>query len=309
MRISTQLLFETGANRIGDLQNRLQKTQEQIASGRRILTPSDDPVAATRALDVTQTQSINNQYAVNRQYAKNTLGQVEGTLAGVTSLMQDVKTTIIAAGNGTLSDTERGFMASELNGRLEQLLGLANSRDAMGNYLFSGFQSNTAAFAQTVPPAAPGVDYNGDSGVQKLQVDATRQMAINTPGSTIFQGGVLGAGTNTDVFKTITELVTLLNTSGTATLATGLAAANTNIDSALDNVLTVRASVGARLQELDALDNVGEDRNLQYSQILSELQDLDYTEALTQLSMQQITLEAAQKSFVKTSGLSLFNFI
>ncbi|MDO9219677.1 MAG: flagellar hook-associated protein FlgL [Thiobacillus sp.] len=307
MRISTQLLFETGANRIGDLQNRLQKTQEQIASGRRILTPSDDPVAATRALDVTQTQSINNQYAVNRQHAKNTLGQVEGTLTGVTSLMQDVKSTIIAAGNGTLSDTERGFMASELNGRLEQLLGFANSRDATGNYLFSGFQSNTAAFAQTVPPAAPGVVYNGDSGVQKLQVDATRQMAVNTPGSTVFQGG--GQGGAADIFQTITDLVALLNVPGTANLTTGLATANTNLDLALDNVLTVRASVGVSLQELDTLDNVGADRNLQYSQILSELQDLDYTQALTQLSQQQITLEAAQKSFVKTSGLSLFNFI
>ncbi|MDP1929035.1 MAG: flagellar hook-associated protein FlgL [Thiobacillus sp.] len=307
MRISTQLLFETGANRIGDLQNRLQKTQEQIASGRRILTPSDDPVAATRALDVTQTQSINNQYAVNRQHAKNTLGQVEGTLTGVTSLMQDVKSTIIAAGNGTLSDAERGFMASELNGRLEQLLGFANSRDATGNYLFSGFQSNTAAFAQTVPPAAPGVVYNGDSGVQKLQVDATRQMAINTPGSTVFQGG--GQGGAGDIFQTLTDLVALLNVPGTANLTTGLATANSNLDLALDNVLTVRASVGVSLQELDTLDNVGADRNLQYSQILSELQDLDYTQALTQLSQQQITLEAAQKSFVKTSGLSLFNFI
>lgn len=311
MRISTQLLFETGASRIGDLQNRLQKTQEQIASGRRILTPSDDPVAATRALDVTQTQSINNQYAVNRQHAKNTLGQVEGTLAGVTSLMQDVKTTIIAAGNGTLSDSERGFMASELNGRLEQLLGLANSRDATGNYLFSGFRSNTAPFSQTIPaipPALlPGVAYNGDFEVQKLQVDATRQMAINTPGSTVFQGG------GQDVFQTLTTLVNLLQTpltsANTAAFNLGLAAANSDLDLALDNVLTVRASVGVSLQELDTLDNVGADRNLQYSQILSELQDLDYTQALTQLSQQQITLEAAQKSFVKTSGLSLFNFI
>lgn len=299
MRISTQLLFETGANRIGDLQNRLQKTQEQIASGRRILTPSDDPVAATRALDITQTQSINSQYGVNRQYAKNTLGLVEGTLAGVTSLMQDVKTTIIAAGNATLSDSERGYQASELEGRLQQLLGLANTRDATGSYLFSGFQSNTAAFTQT----ATGATYNGDLGEQKLQVDTTRQMAISSPGSTVFQGG------GQDVFTTLTDLVALLKTPGTAGLATGLATANTNMDIALDNVLTVRASVGSRLQELDTLDNVGEDRNLQYSQILSELQDLDYTQALTQLSQQQITLEAAQKSFVKTSGLSLFNFI
>ncbi len=94
-----------------------------------------------------------------------------------------------------------------------------------------------------------------------------------------------------------------------ANLAAGLATAKSNIDLALDNVLTVRAAGGSRLQELDSLDYAGEDRNLQYSQVLSELQDLDYTKAVTQLSQQQITLEAAQQSFVKTSSLSLFNFI
>jgi flagellar hook-associated protein 3 FlgL len=299
MRISTQMLFETGANRMGDLQTRLQKTQEQIDSGRRILSPADDPVAAARALDITQTQAINTQYGVNRQYAKSTLGQVEGTLSSVTELIQNVNSTIISAGNGTLTDSERASMATELGGRLQELVGLANSRDAMGNYLFSGFQSNTPAFVQT----ATGATYQGDLGVQQLQVDANRQMATSSPGSTVFQSG------GQDIFATLTNLVTLLNTPGTAGLTAGLATANTNMSTALDNVLTVRASVGTSLQELDTLDSVGTDRNLQYSQTLSALQDLNYTQAITQLSMQQTTLEAAQKSFAKTSGLSLFNFI
>lgn len=299
MRISTQMQFETGANRIGDLQSRLQKTQEQVGSGRRILSPADDPVATARALDMTQTQSINNQYGVNRQYAKDTLSLVDGTLAGVTELIQNVKTTIIAAGNGTLTDSMRASQASELSARLQELLNLANSRDAMGNSLFSGFQSNTTAFVQT----ATGATYQGDLGLQKLQVDANRQMAISSPGSTVFQSG------GQDMFATLTNLVTLLNTPGTTGLAAGLATAGASMDTALTNVLTVRASVGTNLQELDNLDTVGTDRNLQYSQSLSKLQDLDYTQALTQLSLQQVTLEAAQKSFVKTSGLSLFNFM
>jgi flagellar hook-associated protein 3 FlgL len=299
MRISTQMMFETGANRIGDLQSRLQKTQEQLASGRRILSPADDPAAAARALDITQTQSINTQYGVNRQYAKNTLSQVEVTLTGVTELMQDVKTTIVEAGNGTFSDSERGYLATELKNRLDQLLGYANSKDESGNYLFSGFQSNTPAFTQT----ATGATYQGDLGQQKLQVDANRQMTISNPGSTVFQSG------GQDVFATLTDLVNLLNTPGTTGLTAGLATAASKMTSALDNVLTVRASVGSNLNELDALDNVGSDRDLQYSKVLSQLQDLDYTKAITQLSMQQLALEASQKAFVKSSDLSLFNFI
>jgi len=300
MRISTHTLFESGAARIGELQSGLVKTQQQIATGRRILAPSDDPVAAARALEVTQTQSLNTQYGVNRQHAKSALGAVEGTLTSVTALLQDIKATVIAAGNAALSDTERGFMATELSGRLEEMLGLANTRDAVGNYLFSGFQTTTPAFSKDAITGV--VSYDGDQGQRLLQVDATRQMSVTAPGSTVFQGG------GQDVFQTLNDLVVLLQTSG-APSSVVLGTHNDNLDQALDSVLTVRASVGSRLQELDALDYAGEDRNLQYSQILSELQDLDYTKALTQFSQQQTTLEAAQQSFVKASGLSLFNYI
>ncbi|WP_310448179.1 flagellar hook-associated protein FlgL [Thiobacillus sp.] len=299
MRISTQQMFEIGSTRLVDLQSRLQKTQEQIASGRRILSPSDDPIAATRVLDVTQSQTVNKQYGVNRQYATNNLSQVEVTLGGVTELMQTIKETITTARNVKLGDSERAFMASELDGRLQQLLGLANTRDSAGNYVFSGFQSHTQPFVQT----ATGASYQGDLGQQKIQVDATRQMAVSTPGSIVFQSG------GQDVFATLTDLVTLLNTPGTAGLTAGLDSADADMDIALDRVLTVRASVGANLQELEALDNVGSDRDLQYKQLLSELQDLDYTQAITQLTQQQVALEATQKTFAKTSSLSLFNFM
>lgn len=301
MRISTQTLYETGAARLSELQSGLARTQQQISAGRRVLTPADDPVAAARALEVTQSQSINTQHGVNRQNAKSALGAVEGTLSGVTTLLQDVKASVIAAGNPTLSDTERGFMATELRGRLDELLGLANSRDALGNYLFSGFQTTTPAFSRD--PVSGAVQYDGDQGQRLIQVDSTRQMAVSNPGQAVFQGG------GQDVFATLNALIVQLETPGTAGLDATLATANGDLDLALNNVLTVRASLGSRLQEIDALDSVGEDRKLQYSQTLSELQDLDYAQALTQLSQQQLTLEAAQKSFVKTSGLSLFNFL
>jgi flagellar hook-associated protein 3 FlgL len=307
MRISTQTLFETGAAQLGTLQSGLVKTHQQIASGRRILTPSDDPVGAARALEVSQSQSLNTQYGVNRQHAKSALGAVEGTLSSVTALLQDVKTNVIAAGNGSYSDTERGFLATELRGRFEQLLGLANSRDATGNYMFSGFQTATPPFEETAivvgTVTMAGAAYQGDQGQRLMQVDSTRQMAVSSPGQAVFQDGDQG------IFQTLGALIEQLETPGTTGLTAALATANNNIDQALDNVLTVRASVGSRLQELDTLDNAGEDRHLQYSQILSELQDLDYTEALTQLSQQQFTLEAAQRSFMAVSGLSLFKFL
>jgi flagellar hook-associated protein 3 FlgL len=248
---------------------------------------------------VAQSQSINAQYGVNRQHAKSALSEMEVTLSSVTELLQEVRTTAIAAGNGLLGDTERGFMATELSGRLDQLLGLANSRDGMGNYMFSGFKTDAPAFSKD---ASGVVSYVGDTGQRLIQVDASRQMAATAPGSTVFQGG------GQDVFDTLNDLITLLKTPGMPAAA-DLTTAKDRIDQALDNILTVRASAGTRLQELDSLDYAGEDRDLQYSQMLSELQDLDYTKALTQLSQQQVTLEAAQRTFVTVSGLSLFKFL
>lgn len=298
MRISTQTLYESGGARISDLQSSVVQTQQQIATGRRILTPSDDPVAAARVLDVSQSQSVNTQYGLNRQTAANALGLVDGTLSGVTDLLLNVKSTVVSAGNGTLNDTQRADIAIQLKSDLTSLLGLANTRDAQGNYLFSGYQTSTPAFVQT----ATGAQYQGDQGQQLLQVDSTRQMAVNTPGQTAFQGG------GQDIFQTLTSLVNLLQTPGAPNPAT-LTGLSNGVDLALNNLMSVRASVGSRMQELDALDSVGSNRDLQYSQALSGLQDLDYAKAATLLSQQQTTLQAAQQSFVKISGLSLFNYM
>jgi flagellar hook-associated protein 3 FlgL len=119
----------------------------------------------------------------------------------------------------------------------------------------------------------------------------------------------INASTHQDVFKTIDDLAKLLQNSSGATLANGLAAAQLNLDNALDNVATVRASTGSRMKELEAVKSNGDDRALQYSQTLSSLQDVDYAKAASELTQQQVNLEAAQKSFARVSGLSLFNYL
>jgi len=114
------------------------------------------------------------------------------------------------------------------------------------------------------------------------------------------------------IFKTIDNLINVLETttndqSGKTNLTNSLNTAMQNLDQGLDNVLSIRASVGVKLQEIDALQSIGEDNALQYDQTLSRLQDLDYAKALSDFTRQQGLLEAAQQSFIRISGLSLFN--
>ncbi|HBA09035.1 flagellar hook-associated protein FlgL [Methylotenera mobilis] len=303
MRISTNTIYQSGISKISNLQSEQFKLMQQISTGQRIASPSDDPVASARALEVSHAKSINSKFADTRQTAQLKLNTLESNLTSVTNMMISVKSAMVSAGNPTYSDLERGFIASELKTTLDGLIGLANTRDAAGNYLYAGFETDTAPFVAN----ASGASYVGDSNKQMLQVDSQRQMAVNATGDEVFQAG------GNDIFATLQNLVTLLNTPLTpanqAAFTAGVATGLTSIQQGLDNVLTVRASIGSRLNEIDQLDVSGDDLELQYSKSLSEIQDLDYAAALSDLSKNQTIMEAAQKSFVATTSLSLFNFI
>lgn len=405
MRISSRTIFESGTNQLGTLQSQLARTQMQLATQKRILTPSDDPIASARALEVSQSKSVNEQFAVNRDNARGSLAMVEQALGNATSLLQDVKTLVVSAGNATMSNADLKSIADEIEGRMEDLLGVANTRDGSGEYLFAGFKSSTQPFTRT----ASGASYGGDQGQREIQVSASRKLAISDSGASVFESngtgngkfetradpgnaarggtGVISVGTaetallnhnysisfsvaagattytvtddslggavvnpanrpfvsgekiefdgvafdikgapaNGDiftvertakrsVFESMNEVITALRAGKTgdgasAALANALNKANENIANSIDNVLSVRSSVGSRLSEIDYLDSAGAELDVQYAGTLSELQDLDMAKAITEFTQQQFALEAAQKSFKTLSGLSLFNYI
>jgi flagellar hook-associated protein 3 FlgL len=304
MRISTNTIYQSGISRINNLQSDQAKLQEQISTGRRISSPSDDPVAAARALEISSAKSANSKFADTRQTAQLKLNTLESNLTSVTNLLVSAQSSLVAAGNATLSDTERGFIGSELKGSLEALIGLANTQDASGNYLYAGFKTSTVPFVAS----ATGANYAGDSNQQLLQVDTQRQMAVNVTGDNLFQAN------GNDVFAALNDIVTLLKTPITnaatqATYSAGLATAIDKLKGSVENVLNVRADVGSKLNEIDSLDTAGSDRALQYSKSLSNIQDTDYASALSDLAKQQTIMEAAQKSFVQLTSLSLFKLL
>lgn len=310
MRISTSDIFDPGA--LIRNQADMMKTQAQIASGRRTLSPADDPVGAAEALRLRQTDNLSAQYQANQQSALNTLGQAESVLGDVTTLLQDVRTAVIGAGNGTLSDSDRQSMAQAIAGQLDQLIGYANSSNAGGGYLFGGYSDGAQPFSN----GAAGVLYNGDQGGRTLQVSESRTIEVSANGSAIFErirngdGTAVPATVTQSVFATLQTLVDLLNNPTTsAALTSGLADAMTNIDNARDQVLAVRSSMGSRMQEIQSLQNVMGARDTATQSVLSQIEGLDYAAAISTLSRQQLVLEAAQKSYVGVTQLSLFSLL
>ncbi|MGY1489763.1 flagellar hook-associated protein FlgL [Methylobacillus pratensis] len=304
MRISTNTLYQNGLNRLSQLQVEQDRLMQQISSKKRILTPADDPVGAARALELQNAQRVNTQFERNRMFAENGMNAIEGNLQSVTDLLIAAKARLTEAGNASYDDTQRSYIAIDLKNDLEALVGLANAQDGSGNYLYAGYSTDTVPYTLN----AAGATYNGDNQVRQLQVSNTRQLPVADNGPNVFQAN------GNDIFAALATITDLLQTpvsspADAQALQDGLAAASNALQGTLDNVLTVRARNGSALKEITALNSDGDSRELQYAKSLSELQDLDYAKALSDLAKQQTVLEAAQKAFVATTSLSLFNLI
>jgi flagellar hook-associated protein 3 FlgL len=201
MRISTAQIYDRGVAAIEQQQSALSRTQTQIASGKRIQTPSDDPIGAAQALTLTQAKDRVAQYGVNISAAQDALGEHDSVLGQIGEVLQQVRTLAINGGNAGLNDRDRASLAQEVSGRLQELLGLVNSKDGDGHYLFSGYASSTLPFV-TSPTGA--ITYNGDQGQRQLEVAPGRNVPIAYNGSQVFEQvrdgngrfSALAAGTN-----------------------------------------------------------------------------------------------------------------
>ncbi|WP_236173877.1 flagellar hook-associated protein FlgL [Pseudomonas pseudonitroreducens] len=422
MRISTIQAYN---NSVGGLQKNyssVTRTQEQISTGKRILTPADDPVASVRLLQLSQEQSLNDQYKSNITSAKNSLTSEESILSSVGNVIQRIREIAVEAGSGALDSTDKNSLATELSQREDELMNLLNSKDASGKYLFSGSQGDTQPFVRN-PDGT--YTYQGDESQRQLQIASSTFLGISDSGKLLFDSATNAnrvttgaAATNTGTGRVSLGLVTdkqaydgtfpsstplaatdgigirfiddknyevydlndpalpgsytalktgaiddntqtndfieyggvkvqidgkpaagdtftinrdpstekkgLLNVvadlrkalssatddqEGNYRIRDATAIALSNLDSVNTQVLSGQGKIGARLNVIDSTETFIDDVKLVNTGVISDLQDLDFPEALSRLSMQSTILQAAQQSYVKISGLSLFNYL
>ncbi len=191
MRISTFWMQQSAVNAMLDQQAQVAHTQLEVATGKRILSPSDDPAGASRALDLTHASAANAQYQRNIDSVDSRLGNEDQTLSSVTNVLQRVRTLALEGANGTLSDGDRSNLATEIRQRLAQLVQLANTKDANGEYIFAGNATRTQPFVQN----GSGVAYVGDQGQRAIAIAPGQTVATGDPGSDVFQNIPAGNGT------------------------------------------------------------------------------------------------------------------
>lgn len=412
IRMSSSQLFNRGVNSMLDVQKAVSKTQEQISTNKRVLTPADDPIAATRILQLNQELADMEKYNSSLSLLGNRMLREETALTGLSERLQKAQEIVIQSGNAVLNADQRKYLATELQSVVDSMAALMNSQDSSGEYLFSGYQGKTQPF---VKDADGRYQYQGDEGQRFVQVGPVTAIAANDSGYQVFMNvpGIKptieasASSTNTAIppaqisgarirdeelfaafapnsavieFGPVTNIAPpglnytvrqisdgrvlaenvpytsgneiqfaglVMRIQGTpaegdsfmiessnkkgvlegmqdfiadlqrlgdsagdrAILDESIATALGNLDNAQVQMLETRSAVGARMNQIDQAQSSNDDFKLTIQTALSELQDLDYAKAISQLTQETFVLEAAQTSFAKISRLSLFDLI
>ena len=405
MRISNNQIYDRALTGVIDNQSELVRIQQQLSSGKRILTPSDDPVGAAQVVRLTEELAELDHFKNNNTLLQNSLDLQETALENVTSAVDRARTLVIQANNGANSANERVTISSELQSLRDEIFDLMNTRDADGNYIFAGNQSDSPAFIFDSGATGNRYRFQGDDGQNEIQIannvtvadgDSGRRVfedvfarldstisggtATSTvtvvqqdrfddfhesrydaivPANNTFLGTINGAGTQisftdaggnvigTSAFSsgtpftfngmefnvtgtpgqtvqftldqpekknlavTLDEVINALKDDSLSASARqeALKDASVGLENGGNRVSDITASLGGRLNTAISTQNSNLDLEVLNKSARSKIQDVDYAEAVSQLSRFENSLQAAQQTFSRVTSLSLFDFL
>jgi len=400
MRISSATINDQAVAAILAQQSRLARTQNELATGKRVQTPADDPAAATAIARLQRSLVADVQYAGNAAMATNRLSFSEQALTAAGNALQRLQELAVQANSSTLDQPTRRSLAAEMRSRADEIIDIANRQDASGDHLFSGLRAGLQPFSRD---ATAAVTYQGDAASRAVKISATQRVvdghsgaevfmnlrggngsfvtaaaatnngaaridigsvvalaawsaaagsysinfvtpgsyevrdsantlvvaasyvqgtAINFNGAQVTISGAAAAGdqftldvaTRQPIFATIDRLIAAVEgPAGTpserALFVTEMSRAINDLGRSNDHLLGIRAEIGARLSTIDNGDQARADARFELERTLSELQDVDYAEAVSRMNLQLAGLQAAQQSYTRISQLSLFNYL
>lgn len=208
MRVSTAQFYYQNSQQLSSKQSDVNEQTAYIASGKRVLTAKDDAVSYGTLAGYKNELANLEKYQRNITQADNRNSLQETTFANAESLMQDMKTLFIQANNGTLSDNDLSALSELAENNLEQMLGVANTKDETGGYIFSGYQIDVKPFS--VQPDN-SVTYHGDNGVRELQIAKNVLVEMNQPGDEAFEKVNNYQGDFSAIYNTNTSGIALNN--------------------------------------------------------------------------------------------------
>ena len=304
MRISFLTMQNSLVKSVDQQTEDIARLSKESSSGLKLTTPSDDPLAYRQAMNINQELSEYDTFSTNISFATTWIQTTDSTMSDMLEQLQNAKTTAISAVNDASDGATSTANAETIQQTLDQVLNLANTQYD-GRYLFGGTADLTSTQAYTMDSSG-NVTYNGDDGslVVRTGNGSTNKMTVNTTGTDLMTY-TNSSGTKTNILTTLYNLKQAISSGNTTTIQT----CEADLDLAMDQLSGLESSVGAKLNRLDSQSSTLANLTSNKTSALTNLQDADYTEVLTQLTQKQTAYSATLQVISSLSSLSLTKYL
>ena len=294
IRTTFQSMTSGAQQRLMQQSAALERSQNRLSSGKQFARTSEDPARASSALTLRSQLGSLETYKTAGDDATSRLNAADGTLGDVVDRVQRLKELAVAAANGTAGPGARNAIRTEVLQIRDELVGMANTR-YLGQPLFAGFSS-----ANAVASVAGAWQFTGASSEKIIRsVSDSDAVQVNVTASEVFQAGA------TDAFTMLDQLAADLASGNT----TGIGAANSAIDSLRDSVSDARTRIGAATSRVDGVMNRNQTLQISARNDLAQVEDIDFTEAITDVNRQQAGYQAALGATAKSIQQSLVDWL
>lgn len=298
MRITQSMVTANTLNNINTVYANLEKYQNQASTGKKITLPSDDPIAATNGMYYTSESNAISQYQNNVSTLQNWMSNSGTAISQVSSDISKIHTLVVQASNGTLNANDQSTIATEIESIKQDLLNTANTQVA-GNYIFHG-SAVTSSPVSTTTQSDGSQSYSVDTTPNDLNIAVSNGVSIR---ANVNQGNIFGSGQN-NILNTVNGIIDDLK-NNPSNLSNDLS----SLDTYTNNISAEQADLGARQNQVDSISNRLTQQQTSATQGLSNNIDVDFEQAVMNMSTQQTAYQAALSVGAKIIQPSLLDYL
>ncbi len=297
MRVTNSIIYDTIKLRLSRITEELNKANTVVATGKRILKLSDDPVGLTQGLSIKSTLSNIEQMGRNITLGKSWLAASESAMTQVQDIISEAKALSVQMASDTAGEAERRSAAETVQNLLEEIVSLANT-EVNGRYVFAGSETDTAPFSLE---SDNSVTYHGDNNPFTVKTGKDATVQVGSDGEAVF--GTIGQPD--DIFKAFNDLKTALEGDDIS----GIQAGMDDLDSRFDHITSRISDIGSKMLRMEIKENIFQDLNITNTERLSRIEDADITEAILDLRAKEVAYQAALSSASKVLQMSLLDYM
>ena len=295
MRVASKTIYDMIKCNLANITEELNKANKVVATQKRIIDLSDDPVGLTQVLNIKSSLSNIEQWGRNISMGKSWLTATENALSRVQNLISDAKALCVQMASANTGAAQRASAAETVQNTLEEIVSLSNT-EVNGRYIFAGSKTDTAPFST-------GGTYNGDNNAFTVKIGRDAALEVGSDGEAVFQPS--GAGANDDIFQTLSDLKTALENNNVS----GIQTVMSKLDAHFDHISNKISDVGSKMVRMEIKENMFQDLKITNTDRLSKIEDADITEAIIELESKELAYRAALASSAKVMELSLIDYL